>query len=239
MKLKRKKSKKEKKNRIILIIVILLIDIFLILSFIRINEAININNLNHRFYHLLEINITSDEYDNKLDTTGKYRTAEKAMNSYFIDYSKDVKALLDVISDNELTSLLSVDKYNNENNNLNNKISMIDKTREDLDNKFNKLYDYSKEDSIKRYIRSKTTNKGAIEVFNKYMLSIDAHDHFDDCNSILKAKQDEVNNILETSKEVYTFLINNEGKWLIKDNQIQFANGSLKEQYDGMVSKVK
>lgn len=239
MKLKRKKSKKEKKNRIILIIVILLIDIFLILSFIRINEAININNLNHRFYHLLEINITSDEYDNKLDTTGKYRTAEKAMNCYFIDYSKDVKALLDVISDNELTSLLSVDKYNNENNNLNNKISMIDKTREDLDNKFNKLYDYSKEDSIKRYIRSKTTNKGAIEVFNKYMLSIDAHDHFDDCNSILKAKQDEVNNILETSKEVYTFLINNEGKWLIKDNQIQFANGSLKEQYDGMVSKVK
>ena len=71
------------------------------------------------------------------------------------------------------------------------------------------------------------------------MYSIEANNHFDDCNSLLKAKQDEVNNILVVSKEVFDFLAANEGRWLVKDGQIQFASSSLKEQYDGYISRIK
>ena len=71
------------------------------------------------------------------------------------------------------------------------------------------------------------------------MYSIEANNYFDDCHSLLKAKQDEVNNILDVAKELFTFLASNDGKWLIKDGQIQFANNDLKNQYDGYISRIK
>ena len=241
MELNRKKSKKKKielKTKILLIILFVIIDIFLIFSFIRIKDAVNDNHLNNRFRELLDISFTSNDYDNSISTTGKYKDVEKAMNEYFINYSNKAKEVLDIINDDKIKNLLSVDNYNKDPK-LTDSISYVTSTREDLDNRFNELYNYSSEEYIEEFIKKRSNDKKVKFLFKKYMYSIDSNNHFDDCNSLLKAKQDQVNNILDVSKEVFTFLASNEGKWIIKDNQIQFANNSLKEQYDGYISRIK
>lgn len=241
MELKRIKGKNkiDLKYKIILLIIFIIIDVFLIFSFIKIKNAVSINQLNNRFNELLEINFTSDDYDNKTTTGGKYKIVEKAMNSYFIEYSDKTKELLDIINSDRLKSLLSVDNYEKEEHQFNDSISYIDSTKEDLNTRFNELYSYSNEENIEKYIKDISNDPKVIELFNNYMLSIEAYNYFDDCNSLLKAKQNEVNNILDISKEVLVFLKANDGKWIIKDNQIQFANTSLKQQYDDYISKVK
>jgi len=241
LELRRKKNKKKKielKHKILLVILFLIIDIFLLFSFIKIAQAVNENHLSNRFNKLLEINFLSDDYDDKTSTTGNYKVVEEAMNDYFNDYSNKSKEILDIINSKELTSLLSIDNYSKDPK-FSSSLNYVTTTREDLDKRFEELYNYSSEEYIKEYINKKSNNKKVQDLFMKYMYSIEANNHFDDCNSLLKNKQEEVNNILDVSKEVFTFLINNEGKWLIKDGQIQFASGSLKEQYDGYISRIK
>ena len=242
MELRRKKNKKNKielKNRIILIAIFIIIDIFLIFSFIRIAHAVNENHLNNRFNELLDINFLSDDYNDKTDTTGKYRIVEKAMNDYFIEYSNKSKEVLDIINSEQLKTLLSVDNYNKGDPKFTDSINYVVSTKTDLDKRFDELYNYSTEEFIEKYIDKKSDDKKVKELFKKYMYSIEANNHFDDCNSLLKAKQDEVNSILVVSKEVFDFLAANEGRWLVKDGQIQFASSSLKEQYDGYISRIK
>ena len=241
MELNRKKDRKRKidlKNRILLIIIFIIIDIFLIFSFIRINEAVNINQLNTRFYELLDINFTSDDYNNKTTTTGKYKIVESAMNDYFIDYSKKSKKILDIIDSDKLKTLLSVDNYSNDSKFVDS-ISYVTTTRKDLDNRFEELYNFPNEKYIKQYISKISDDPKVNKLFIDYMYSIDANNHFDDCNSLLRVKQKEVNNILDVSLEVFNFLNSNEGNWIIKDGQIQFANNNLKQQYDGFISRIK
>ena len=161
------------------------------------------------------------------------------MNDYFIDYSNKSKEILDIINSDDLTSLLSVNNYSKGDPRFTDSLNYVTSTREDLDMRFDELYNYSTEEYIDKYINNINDNKEVKRLFKKYMYSIEANNHFDDCNHLLKAKQDEVNNILDTSKEVFNFLSTNEGKWLIKDGQIQFASSALKEQYDGYISRVK
>ena len=151
LKLKRRKNKKfllNNRTKIILLVIFIVIDIFLIYSFIKVREAVNINQLNNEFYELLEVNFTSGDYDSRVNTSGKYGEAEKAMIDYFKAYS--------------------------------------DKTKEDLDKKFNELYNYSSEESINKYIESVSDDKKVRKLFKDYMLSIDANNYFDDCNTLLK-----------------------------------------------------
>ena len=242
MKLNRKKNKKNKfdlKQKVILIIIFIIIDIFLIFSFIRIREAVNINQLNNKFDELLEIKFTSNDYSDEVNTTGKYKIVEKAMNDYFSNYSEKSREVLDITNSDKLSSLLSIESYNTEDHQFTETVNYITKTREDLDNKFEDLYNLSTEEGIEKYINNISDDPKVVNTFKKYMLSTDAKAHFDDCNSLLKKKQDEVNNILDVSREVFYFLIINDGKWLVKDGQIQFANDSLKQQYDSYIVKVK
>lgn len=240
MELKRKKGrKKQLRNRILLIVLFVAIDIFLIYSFIRIREAVNINQLNNKFNELLEVNFTSNNYDNETNTTGKYKIAEDAMNNYFISYSTKTREILDIINDDRIKSLLSIENYSSEDQQFNNNLNYVTNTRKDLDVRFAELYNYSSEEYIDNYIGKVSSDPKVKKIFKKYMYSIEANDHFDDCNSLLKKKQAEINNILDVSKEVFTFLAANEGKWLIQDGQIQFANNDLKVQYDGYIARVK
>ena len=240
MELKRKSRKRkiDLKHRIILVVLFIMIDIFLVVSLIRIAGAVNNSHLNNRFNELIEINFLSDDYDDKTSTTGKYKIVEKAMNDYFMDYSKKSKEILDIVNSDQLKTLLSIDNYSKDPK-FADSLNYVNTTREDLDKRFDELYKYSTEEYIDNYISKISDDKKVKELFKKYMYSIEANNHFDDCNSLLKAKQDEVNNILDISKEVFNFLNANEGKWLVKDGQIQFASGTLKEQYDGYISRVK
>ena len=242
LKLKRRKNKKfllNNRTKIILLVIFIVIDIFLIYSFIRVREAVNINQLNNEFYDLLEVNFTSGDYDNKVNTSGKYGVVEKAMIDYFKDYSDKTKEILKVVNDKEFTNLLSVENYNSEDKEFKEDINYIIKTKEDLDNKFNELYNFSSEESITKYIDGVSDDKKVRKLFKDYMLSIDANNYFDDCNTLLKKKQEEIDTILDTSRDVFYFLVVNNGKWLIKDDQIQFANNSLKQQYDDYIAKIK
>ena len=240
--LKRKKSKKKLiklRNRILLVLLFIVIDIFLVFSFIRIKNAINVNKLNKRFYELLEVNFTSNNYNTKIDTTGKYKIVEEAMDNYFIDYSSKVREVLDIINSDKLNSLLTINNYSNDAPQFVDSIDYINNTREDLNVRFAELYNYSNESYIDNYIRNISKDPEVRKIFKKYIYSIEANDHFDDCNSLLKKKQNEVNNILDVSRDVMYFLVANNGKWIIKDEQIQFANNDLKVQYDGFISRIK
>lgn len=242
MELNRKKSKKSKielRTKILLVILFVIIDIFLIFSFIRIREAVSINKLNNKFNDLLEVSFISDDYDDSVSTTGKYRVVEKAMNDYFIGYSDKSKEVLDIINSNELKNLFTVDNYGKGDPQFSSSINYVVTTRADLDKRFEELYNYSTEEYIESYINKISDDKKVRKLFKDYMYSIEANNYFDDCNSLLKAKQDEVNNILDVAKELFTFLASNDGKWLIKDGQIQFANNDLKNQYDGYISRIK
>lgn len=234
-----KKRKIELRNRIILIVVFIIIDIFLIFSFIRIRDAVNINQLNNKFNKLLDINFTSNDYDNKTNTTGKYKIVEEAMNEYFISYSTKTREVLDITSSDKLKTLLSVENYNSGDSQFTDSINYVTSTREDLDKRFSELYSFSSEEYIDKYISNISSDLKVRKLFKEYMYSIEANDHFDDCNSLLRKKQEEVNNILDVSKEVFIFLVTNNGKWLIQDGQIQFANNDLKNQYDSYIARIK
>ena len=62
---------------------------------------------------------------------------------------------------------------------------------------------------------------------------------FNEKKELLNNTKTKVNNVLDTSTELLTFLKNNKGNYELGDNEIKFKNRDLYNQYNGYISKIQ
>ena len=96
---------------------------------------------------------------------------------------------------------------------------------------------YFDESKINSYIEAETTDESCVSLY-KELLAQDIK-MSDAEKKELETSIDKVISMLGTEEEVINFLIENKGKWEVKNNQVMFNNNSLVIKYNSFLTKLR
>ena len=230
------------KKKIIIIVGIIVAVIVGILIYTVISDLKQEHKLTIELTELSELTneevIDIDEINKRLDrtiTTGDYAEVEDAFKSYLRDNFNEVIKITNIINDEKIVKLLTVDNYKADGKEFTESKKYISKTRQDLMECKDEYSKYMTKDKAMSYIENKNLDSYYVDLYKDEFVG-DIESENDD-----KTVENSINDIIELldiSEEVINLLANNPDSWEINGEYIEFNNNSLSEQYDELINKL-
>ncbi len=183
-------------------------------------------------------NIDMDAINEKLErriTTGDYEKVEDAYKSYLKDYFDNSMQITNILNDEKITTLLTVENYESDGKDFTESKEYITNTRETLEECKAKYTEFLTEEKAMSYINDKGLDSYYTDLYkNEFIgdMSTAAQD------TTVQTSIDEVITILNTSEEVLNLLSENQNSWEIDGENISFNSESLSNQYDELVKSL-
>ena len=229
------------KKKIIIIVGIIVAVIVGILIYTVISDLKQEHKLTIELTELSELTneevIDIDEINKRLDrtiTTGDYAEVEDAFKSYLRDNFNEVIKITNIINDEKIVKLLTVDNYKADGKEFTESKKYISKTRQDLMECKDEYSKYMTKDKAMSYIENKNLDSYYVDLYDKEFVG--------DIDSIKDTTVEEsINDIIELlniSEKILNLLSENPNSWTIEEDTIVFLNNNIRSQYDELVSQI-
>ncbi len=229
------------KKKIIIIVGIIVAVIVGILIYTVISDLKQEHKLTIELTELSELTneevIDIDEINKRLDrtiTTGDYAEVEDAFKSYLRDNFNEVIKITNIINDEKIVKLLTVDNYKADGKEFTESKKYISKTRQDLMECKDEYSKYMTKDKAMSYIENKNLDSYYVDLYDKEFVG--------DIDSIKDTTVEEsINDIIELlniSEKILNLLSENSNSWTIEEDTIVFLNNNIRSQYDELVSQI-
>ena len=229
------------KKKIIIAIIVIVIAVIGVLGYMVISDLGQEEKLNQEFSEIADLsnaeNINTDELNKRLDrtvTTGDYAKVEVALKSYLKDTLKISEGIMNVLNDERITNLLTLDNYKNDGTEFTESKKFIEDTRGQLEDDKNKLSELLTKEKAMSYIENEKLDSYYVDIYEKEFAEEIAT--IDD--ESLEKSLDEIIEILNISEKVLNLLSENPNSWTLTDENIAFSNESLANQYDELINLV-
>lgn len=229
------------KKKIIIAIIVIVIAVIGVLGYMVISDLGQEEKLNQEFSEIADLsnaeNINTDELNKRLDrtvTTGDYAKVEVALKSYLKDTLKISEGIMNVLNDERITNLLTLDNYKNDGTEFTESKKFIEDTRGQLEDDKNKLSELLTKEKAMSYIENEKLDSYYVDIYEKEFAEEIAT--IDD--ESLEKSLDEIIEILNISEKVLDLLSENPNSWTLTDENIVFSNESLANQYDELINLV-
>ena len=183
-------------------------------------------------------NIDMDAVNEKLDkriTTGDYEKVEDAYKSYLRDNFDNSIQTANILNDEKITTLLTVENYQQDGKDFTNSKEYITTTRATLEECKNKYTEFLTEQKAMSYINDKGLDSYYTDLYkNEFIGDMSSASQ----DTTVQDSIDEVIGILNTSEEVLNLLSENQDSWEIDGENISFNNESLSNQYDELINSL-
>lgn len=229
------------KKKIIIAIIVIVIAVIGVLGYMVISDLGQEEKLNQEFSEIADLsnveNINTDELNKRLDrtvTTGDYAKVEVALKSYLKDTLKISEGIMNVLNDERITNLLTLDNYKNDGTEFAESKKFIEDTRGQLEDDKNKLSELLTKEKAMSYIENEKLDSYYVDIYEKEFAEEIAT--IDD--ESLEKSLNEIIEILNISEKVLNLLSENPNSWTLTDENIVFSNESLANQYDELINLV-
>ena len=229
------------KKKIIIAIIVIVIVVIGVLGYMVISDLGQEEKLNQEFSEIADLsnaeNINTDELNKRLDrtvTTGDYAKVEVALKSYLKDTLKISEGIMNVLNDERITNLLTLDNYKNDGTEFTESKKFIEDTRGQLEDDKNKLSELLTKEKAMSYIENEKLDSYYVDIYEKEFAEEIAT--IDD--ESLEKSLDEIIEILNISEKVLNLLSENPNSWTLTDENIVFSNESLANQYDALINSI-
>ena len=183
-------------------------------------------------------NIDMDAVNEKLDkriTSGDYEKVEDAYKSYLRDNFDNSIQIANILNDEKITTLLTVENYQQDGKDFTNSKEYITTTRATLGECKNKYTEFLTEQKAMSYINDKELDSYYTDLYkNEFIGDMSSASQ----DTTVQDSIDEVITILNTSEEVLNLLSENQSAWEIDGENISFNSESLSNQYDALVNSL-
>lgn len=227
------------KKKALLLFLFIIFDMFLLIGFLVIRDATNLNLLKKEISSLYLLDPTVDNYNTKLRTTGDYRVVEKSIKEYLNEYSTCMKNILDVVQDKKIKNILSYSNYEKDGKKFKKSLKYIKNQKDKFNENYDKLNKLLDTDNIKNNILDVELDPYYVSLYEKLILSDEMIKEFEESKDILDKSYNSFSNVLNTSEDVLNFLVLYSDSWELEDGEIKFANNDLYTNYVNLVNKVK
>lgn len=222
-------EKKPKSKKVIVIIAIILVIVIAIIGVV----AMFVNDYAQRAIigqEMEHVNTTGN-VDTEIKSTGKYADVEKALKDYILEYQGIATEIANEYNNEAFTTILSADNYKNDGPNFETSKKLINDVKTKGEEAKTKLTEMLTDE----YKEKRATDCGLSGKYKDlFKDSIQLGDELEEVEKTI----DNVNNYLGKIDDIFNFLKENEGKWEIKDNKVQFTELSLLTQYNSLVVSV-
>ena len=183
-------------------------------------------------------NIDMDAVNEKLDrriTTGDYEKVEDAYKSYLRDNFDNSIQIANILNDEKITTLLTVENYLEDGKDFTNSKEYINNTITTLEDCKTKYTEFLTEEKAMSYINDKGLDSYYTDLYKNEFIG-DMSSAIQD--TTVQDSIDEVITILNTSEEVLNLLSENQDSWEIDGENISFNSENLSNQYDELVNSL-
>lgn len=227
------------KKRFIFILIFIFIDVALILGFLLIRDATNINKLEKEIDVISELSLDSNNFDRKIKTSGGYAIVEKSIKDRLSYFSTGMSEITTLVNDPKLSKVLSYDNYNGDGPEFRKSLTYLEESSSKFNIKVDELLEAMDDDNLRDYIYKKSDNKYYVSLYKKYMFNDDIMVNIKEAKDLLNKTKIRVNNIYDVSIDVLNFLSLYQENWKLEDGEIKFQTEELYNYYIGLISKVQ
>ncbi len=183
-------------------------------------------------------NIDMDAINNRLDrivTNGDYAIVEDAFKTYLKEDFENSIQIANILNDEKLTTLLTVENYKEDGKNFINSKEYITNTRTALETCKNKYTEFLTEEKAMSYINNKGLDSYYTDLYKDEFIG-DMSSATED--TTVQDSIDDVIDILNIYEKVLNLLSENQDNWEIEGENIVFSSESLSNQYDELINSL-
>ena len=169
---------------------------------------------------------------NRTITKGDYAVVEEAFKSYLKDNFDNSIEIANILNDEKITSLLTVENYKEDGKDFTESKSYITTTKATLENCKEKYTEFLTEEKAMSYINDKGLDSYYTDLYKEEFVG---DMETSESDGIVESSIDEVISILNTSEEILNLLSENQDSWEIDGEIIVFSSESLSDEYNELV----
>ena len=169
---------------------------------------------------------------NRTITKGDYAVVEEAFKSYLKDNFDNSIEIANILNDEKITSLLTVENYKEDGKDFTESKNYITTTRTTLENCKEKYTEFLTEEKAMSYINDKGLDSYYTDLYKEEFVG---DMETSESDGIVESSIDEVISILNTSEEILNLLSENKDSWEIDGEIIVFSSESLSDEYNELV----
>ena len=231
-----------KKKIIFIVIGIIILVLLGIFGYMVVDEMNQTNKLIVEVDEISQMfnqtSIDYDEIEKRLATNiskGDYLVVEKAVKQYLSDSLASMKELQEIVDDDRITTLLTIENYSEDGPDFVNTKEYIQNTTTTLENLKNEFISYTTQEKMDEYISDKGLDEYYIELYNELMggdkiMQSDIEE--------LESSLDSIINMLNNTEIVIDFLIENKDSWQVQGENIMFFSNELVNEYNELTSNI-
>ena len=181
------------------------------------------------------MDISEDEIDTTIYSTGRYAVVESTMKGYIKTYIQNVNILKNLKNDSTLQSMLGVSNIMTDGPEFTTSRSYIEKLRTKISNTEASLKQESKEENILSAFEEKGLNFFFNWIYKMEMIDkIGLNFYYSDEDVSSAAEQ--LGEMLDKRVEVLDFLTEHKNEWKCEENMLQFDTDELLNEYQTLIA---
>ena len=229
------------KNRKYLFFIFLgvLLAFMFIFYFVFVNRAVQEDRLMTAAGNYAEQNFLKDREFSSSSVFFGYRTIENSIEEYIQSFYKQYQIVQQYADDEQLKTLLSISNYSEDGPEFSNSISYVEELRENFDQDMQKLLAFCSSDNLNDYASRLDMSSYYQKLFVEIMMESGVFKQLEGYKDSFLESENHMNQVFNTTIQVFDFLKTNASNWKIDGEEIQFSTEDLVVQYNTLVSEVQ
>lgn len=230
------------KKKILIIILVIIVIAIVGIGYFVISDLMQEDKLKAELSELDQLvnsqNIDMNAINDRLDrvvTKGDYAVVEKAFKLYLKENFNNSIKIAEILNNEKLTTLLTVENYQNDGKEFIESKNYITDTRSTLEECKTKYTEFFTEEKAMSYINDKGLDSYYTDLYKKEFVG-DIESVAQD--TTVQDSIDEVIELLNTSEKVLNLLSENQNSWEIEGENIVFNSQDLSNQYDELINSL-
>ena len=230
------------KKKILIIVLIIIVIALAVIGYLVYNDMMQEDKLKKELLEINELSnaetIDMDTINDRLDrivTTGDYAIVEEAFKSYLRDNFDNIMKITEILNDEKLFSLLTVQNYKEDGKDFIESKNYITNTKTTLEECKNKYTEFFTEDKAMSYINDKGLDSYYIDFYkNEFMGDMSSASQ----DTTVQDSIDEIIELLNKIEEILNLLSENQNAWNIDEDNISFNNETLLNKYNTLIDSI-
>ena len=227
------------KKKFFIIFLFILLDTFLLIGYLVIRDKTNLADLEKEVKEINKLDITKDNYNRRIKTSGNYALVERTIKNYLNDYSKGIQKVKNTMSDSKLTKILSFDNYTSDGFEFVESFKYLNSEKESFNKEIDSLIEKSNKKNIEKYINKKIKDNYYNNLCTELMITDERMNSLEETKKTLEEIKSKVNKVIDTSTEVLNLLKDNKDDCVLEDGQIKFKSKAVYDKYNELTNKIK
>lgn len=186
----------------------------------------------------MELDFSEDEFVIDIKTTGDYSILERAIKTYFKDFSDLVKEIDVILEDEAFLNILSAENYEADGPEFTMSLQRLADVRSGMSNRIQKLSEMCTEEYLFSLIEGYDLDSYYVDFYKDLLYTDKDLRELDKTREELVQLDKDFTVFLDDCEVILKFLRENSSSWIIENDSIVFSNTDLLNKYTELTDKL-